>query len=63
MAVPVRPEPGLVPDRLGRLDHDGAAVVVAHSAIGAFVPMTFRGFNQLHGVADPLRLGTGLFHF
>ncbi len=42
---------------------DGTIVTVADSAIGAFVPMTFRLFDQLHGAADPVRLGTGFFHF
>jgi Papain-like cysteine protease AvrRpt2 len=42
---------------------DGTTVMVADSATGTFVPLTFRVFDQLHGTADPLALGLGLMHF
>jgi hypothetical protein len=42
---------------------DGTTVTVADSVTGAFVPMTFTLFAQLHVATDPVRLGTGLFHF
>lgn len=42
---------------------DGTAVMVADSATGAFVSMTFRAFDDLHGTTDPLSLGLGLIHF
>ena len=37
--------------------------MVADSATGTFVPLTFRAFDQLHSATDPLRLGLGLIHF
>jgi hypothetical protein len=40
---------------------DGTTVIVADSGTGTFVPMSFRAFDQLHGAADPVALGMGLF--
>ena len=42
---------------------DATTVMVADSATGAFVSMTFRAFDDLHGTTDPLSLGLGLIHF
>jgi hypothetical protein len=42
---------------------DGTIVIVADSATGTFVPMTFRAFDVLHHAADPVSLGMGFFHW
>ena len=42
---------------------DGTRVIIADSKDGQIRPMQFKDFARLHGGADPVNLGLGIFHF